>query len=137
MAVDNNPVEKIGSRTAFLLPNTGGAGRTHEPHLHICVTAPDKDGKVLCVPVGSYEDGMDNTCLLNKGDHDYVNKPSMIYYGHAKIMQASTIVQKINGKKYEHWEDVKQEVFARITKGVLSSGHIKPVHRNYARLQWN
>lgn len=137
MPLDNNPVEKIGPRTAFLLPDTGGSGRAYEPHLHICVTAPDKEGNVPCVPVGSYEDGMDKTCLLNKGDHDYLGKPSMIYYGHAKVMRAATIVEKINSKQYEHWEDVKQEVFSRITKGVLSSSHIKPAHRNYARLQWS
>lgn len=137
MPKSDDPVAKIGQRTAFLLPNTGGIGREHEPHLHIVVTAPDKDGNVLCVPVGSYEDGMDPTCLLKQGDHDYLTKDSMIYYGHAKVMKAETIIEMINDKKYEHWEDIKQDVFSKITKGVLTSPHIKPARRNYARMQWS
>ena len=137
MGINNNAIDKIGPRTAFLLPNTGGVGREHEHHLHVCVTEPDKDGNVLCVPIGSHHDGMDTTCILNKGDHDYVVKKSIVYYGHAKIQSSTSIIQNIISKKYEHWEDIKTDVFARITRGLLSSSFTKPKIKNYARLAWN
>lgn len=137
MAIDNKAIDNIGPRTAFLLPNTGGIGREHEPHLHVCVTAPDKDGNVLCVPIGSHQEGMDTTCILDKGDHDYITRKSIVYYGHAKIKKSKLIIDNINSKNYEHWEDVKQDVFSRVTKGVLSSTHMKPALRSYARLQWS
>ncbi len=72
----------------FLLPKSSN----ETEHLWIVVAEIDAAaGKAICVSVTTQRNYSDSTCVLNAGDHPFVNRPSVIFYQDAREMDLALV----------------------------------------------
>ena len=132
----SSKLKAIGARQAFILPDTGSEADRGRPHLQICLTDPCEKGDILCVSVGTYESGMDKTCLLKAGDHSYIVHLSTIYYGTPRKMPAAATLKRINDGELTEQGLISEPIFLRVCKGMLTSDFRVPTVEEYAKAQW-
>ena len=103
----------------------------HNEHLHIImndpVDYPRKGGPtVLLVNFCSFEaNGLcDSTCLLNIGDHPFINHATFIAYEHAKLQLSQPLVAAIDAKRIRPHDPVSDRVYQRILDGLKRSSRV-------------
>lgn len=104
------------------------------PHLFILLTDPVGASKsVLALPVSSYDgDGTDDeACKLFPGDHDFINKKSLVRYRRARIEAAQTLVNGAKDGAFKPMHCLKTDVFARVCHGVSTSMFVRPHIRKF------
>jgi hypothetical protein len=69
-----------------------GAGYTFVcEHLWIVVSDQNSDGEVLVVNVTSLRDSSDDTCILDPGEHPFIDHQSVINFRKAQVWRAQRI----------------------------------------------
>lgn len=104
------------------------------PHLFVVMNGPCKDGNCLLVMVSTIKPDQryDDTCVLNAGDHAYINRPSYLVYRSAETMRAAHITKMVGLKYYEERDDMESKVFQRIVEGLFASEDTRGRIINYA-----
>jgi hypothetical protein len=75
----------LKSGDTFLMPAPGISNKT--PHLWIVLTDPkSEDPTVVIVSITTLRHGADQTMILGKGDHPFINRPSSVFYGDALLV---------------------------------------------------
>ncbi len=93
-------------------------------HLFIAI-ALTSSRKYLCVNVTSYSSNSDTSCVLNLGDHNFIKHKSVINYGDAREIEATTIANLINSDSCTSKGTVSTSVLSRIQQGGLKSPRLK------------
>lgn len=73
------------------------------------------------VNISSYYDGCDDTCLLNVGDHRFVNRLSYVFYAEAIIRKATSIQNGFDQGILKPQPDLADDLFSRVTAGITVS----------------
>ena len=97
-------------------------------HLHIVCNDPihcprfGREG-VLLVNVTSIDPLVphDSTCVLNVGDHPFIQHPSYIFYRRAEVHGVLTVANKIADNEYRYGHDIADHVFQRVLQGFRQS----------------
>ena len=118
-------------RAALWIPGTGPAHDLERGHLFILLTDLGPDGMVLTVPVCSLVHGHDNTCLLGKGDHPSVHRPSFIAYYQLNLFRAEVLeTQEQKGIIFARGL-LDEKLFALVCAGVEDSRQAPPKFKKY------
>ncbi|MET4103987.1 hypothetical protein ABIE58_003435 [Roseovarius sp. MBR-78] len=110
------------------------SGPRHNPdimHLQVVCNDTCALGLNLLVPISSFFDGCDDTCLLDTGDHKSVLHLSYVFYANAKIFRASQIDKGLEIKFLFPKPDLAEAVFQRIEQGICVSPDTPPNVRKY------
>lgn len=91
------------------------------PHLFIICNDTCELGANLMVNISSCYDGCDDTCLLNVGDHCFVDRLSYIFYAEAIIYKATSIQNGFDKGILKPQPDLADDVFARVVAGITVS----------------
>jgi hypothetical protein len=105
------------------------------PHLWIVATEPlAQNGEAIMVNATSLRSHSDTTLVLNRGDHPFIVKPSVISFGDSFIADVRLVA---NGIDYGHWPQHKRcsdSLIERIQAGILASrwtpGKVKAFYRD-------
>ena len=113
----------------FLVPS--GPGK----HLYIIMNAACADGMHIMYSVSSIKDGQayDDTCMFKGGEHEFIVRPSYVYYRNPEQRSATTIVLCVERGLYVPKADLAQEHFDRIRAGIAKSPFTKPWAEKYCR----
>ena len=89
-------------------------------HLFVILTAKCDEGQHLLVNFSSIYEGAfhDDSCVVNEGEHPFINRSSYIVYRQARIDKATHLI-----KCFKPREPVSDELFKRICAGLLLSRH--------------
>ena len=68
----------------------------------------------------------DSTCILNIGDHPFVQHPSFVYYKKADIFGSVTVSQQIAAGDIRTHAPTNDQTFERILAGFGISPHVIP-----------
>lgn len=74
---------------------------------------------------------IDNTCVLNVGDHPFVKHPSYIFYQRAEILGADTVTRQVISGDIRTHEPCSEKTFLRILNGFTASPYTTPNILNY------
>lgn len=78
------------SGDTFLMPAPGISSST--PHLWIVVSDPiEEDQTVIIVSITTLRYGAEQTGVLRKGEHPFIVKDSSVFYGDARLVDASDL----------------------------------------------
>ena len=78
------------------------AGPQGSLHLWIIATEPVNDRAVI-VSVTTLRHNVDQTVVLQKGDHPFVNHQSAVFFGDSKIVNATMLAEQVaNGSVSNH-----------------------------------
>lgn len=92
-------------------------------HLWIAVTEPDSSGQIVIVSVTTLRNGIDQTVTLQPGDHPFVNHPSVVYFGDAKIVPQQSLEGWLAASVARPHAPCSLELLALIRAGVSASEH--------------
>ena len=91
-------------------------------HLWIVVTAPASgNGKIVMVNVTSHRAGSDEACVLQDGDHPFIQHQSTIAYQHAQIADAAALDMFVAKGYLQMRARVTGGLLHRIQNGALAS----------------
>ena len=74
----------------------------------------------------------DNTCVLDNGDHPFINHPSYILYRTAETVREPHIKKMIGKKYYIPREDFEEATFSKIALGIFNSDETRGTMLRYA-----
>lgn len=93
-----------------------------DPHLWVILTLPFSDPqKIVMVMLTSKRDYSDTTVVLNKGDHPFIIRPTVILYSSANLFKTDELIKDIKlniARPREHFNEL---VLEKIKKGLLTS----------------
>jgi hypothetical protein len=104
------------------------------PHLWAVMNDACKDGLCMLVMISSIKAGRsyDNTCVLQQGDHPFIDHDSYVVYRLAYTSRADHIGNMVDKKIYIPKEDWDVHVFNRIAAGIYQSDQISRGMEKYA-----
>ncbi len=111
-------------RATLLIPN-----EPHPHHLNILLTDGYKWGEskhTLVVSISTLRKNSDKTCLLYKGDHEFIKHNSFVRYKSCKIIEVKKLEEGIKRNIFIGKHSIKEDIFARIVKGLLESPQTPP-----------
>tara|TARA_R110001606_G_scaffold122144_4_gene254929 strand:- start:339 stop:764 length:426 start_codon:yes stop_codon:yes gene_type:complete len=106
-----------------ILATTPIAQDQTKKHLLIVVTDPVNipPWKIVTVPINTFYESSDSTCILNQGDHPFIRHKSFINYKETRIIDIEKIRNGISKKVFSSHHDVDQEIFTQICNGFEQS----------------
>ena len=107
-----------GLGDSFMLPKPG-----HDTeHLWVLLTSPHPQTReAIMVNVTTQRPHSDTTTILNAGDHPFVQKPSVIFYADARIVDTRLLDAALQRGAYRGHATFSAEVIVRMQAGVSVS----------------
>lgn len=123
----------VKRKVTILKPTDYGKSENGYFHLYFVLTDPffngetGQDNCVLSVSCSSIKEGRqyDKSCVIKKGEHEFIKKDSFIFYHHLRVDSAAEIQNGINNGKFIVKEVLNDELYFRILNGVLKSPNIE------------
>ncbi|ELC7456576.1 hypothetical protein RJ219_002002 [Enterobacter hormaechei] len=104
-------------------------------HLHVICNDPvyypvNDCYCILVVNVSSIKPGVphDDACVLNPGDHRFIQHPSYIVYAEAVIWRVDNVARKHAAGEITAHDDMPEAAFERVLSGFDISEQAKPKH---------
>jgi hypothetical protein len=98
-------------------------------HLWIIISdlTQDKD-RVVIVNVSTWRDKAlmlnDESCIIEKGEHSFIQKKSYIFYKEAKVTSENSLQNGLNGGALIPYEDCSIQLLERILAGTMQTTHL-------------
>jgi hypothetical protein len=92
------------------------------PHLWILITEPSEDTHLgVFVSVTSLRGNKDQTVALRPGDHPYIVKDSVVYFGDSRLLDTTLIEADIASGAVQRLEPCSASLLRLLQSGVLCS----------------
>ena len=102
-------------------------------HLHIIISDPDIDKNVMVVNVTTWhETGReDESCILNCGDHPFIQHKSYITYHYAREINCVKLLAEKFRQTIVFKEDINPSLLKRIQNGAKTSKRLPVKFKKY------
>lgn len=117
------------------IPNTGPANDPSRGHVFVILTNTCADGKNLLVPVCTRRTKFDSTCLLGKGDHEFIKEPSFVFYAGLQTREAAVLKKQADDDIITYKGILDKKLFALVCAGVEQSRFSPPKFVHYFNAQ--
>lgn len=92
------------------------------PHLWILITEPSAETHLgVFVSVTALRGGKDQTVVLRPGDHPYIAKDSVVYYGDARLLDTTRIDADLAAGTVQSQEPCSARLLRLLQDGALAS----------------
>lgn len=120
-----------GLGDSFMLPKPG----QETEHLWVLITNPDPaTHEAIMVNVTTQRPHSDTTTILNAGDHPFVQKPSVIFFADARMVDTRLLDAAVRRGAYNAHAAFQTRVILKIQSGLLASMFTpKKIKTAYAR----
>ena len=120
--------------STLLIPSGPKDGHKHLFVVMITPTGVDGYGKepmALMACVTSVKEGVtnDDTCVLNNGDHPFIEHSSFIDYRFTRLEKAKFVETKVQSGEFIEKEPCSPDLIKRIIQGALKSRRINREHK--------
>ncbi len=107
-----------GLGDSFMLPKPG----QDTEHLWVLITQPNpQTHAAIMVNVTTQRPHSDTTTILNEEDHPFVQKPSVIFYADARMVEARLLDQSLASGAFRTHATFQAVVLKKIQDGVMKS----------------
>jgi hypothetical protein len=70
-------------------------------------------------------------CILNPGEHEYIEKPSAVRYFSPKLWNPQQLVEKIKDGTFEQYPDASEALLEKIVAGAYISEDLDPCYLEF------
>ncbi|MEE9259942.1 MAG: hypothetical protein V3U40_02375 [Candidatus Scalindua sediminis] len=98
-------------------------------HLYIIISIVDT--KALLVNVTTKKASSDVSCVLQVGDHDFINRESVINYGEAIIAEIDNLKEALRKREIKPKNPVTEDLLIKILKGARNSKAFRQGYLKY------
>ena len=107
-----------GLGDSYMLPKPG----QETEHLWVLITNPDPaTHEAIMVNVTTQRPHSDTTTILNVGDHPFVQKPSVVFFADARMVDTRLLDAAVRRGAYNAHAAFQASVILRIQAGLLAS----------------
>ncbi len=97
---------------------------TTPPHLWIVCSNPNANGDVVIVNLTKLHAGtIDDTCVLQRGDHPFVSTDTAVRYQSADVKPVRELEAKIQKGDCKHHQPASDQLMTRIREGAVASDY--------------
>ena len=116
---------------SWMLPKPG----QETEHLWVLITRPDPASReAIMVNVTTQRPHSDNTTVLNRGDHPFIQRPSVVLYADARTVDARLLDQAVASGSFRAHTAFSDPVLGRIQAGLQTSPFTpKKIKDSYAK----
>jgi hypothetical protein len=93
-------------------------------HLWVVVSDSRADPTQVVIANMTTDRGIDRSCILNPGDHPFVNRPTCIRYDMARIVTNAELERHVSSNAIRLQDPVSADVLERIRQGAATTDHI-------------
>lgn len=111
---------------SFLMHGTGGAGNPDGAHLMVCLAVDRTKDTAVVVPITTRHELSDVSCVLDVGDHPFINRESCASYDFARELCLSETEEKIGKRQLRLRDPVSDAVLKRLQVGLVLSDETAP-----------
>lgn len=102
------------------------------PHLWVILTKPDKvSSEIVIVNLTTKRDYSDTTVVLKKGDHPFVNHPTVINFADARLVKIDVLKKAVESGRFRANKPFVPSVLKIIQEGLIKSPHTPKKIKNY------
>jgi hypothetical protein len=115
----------------WMLPKPG----QETEHLWVLITRPDPaSSEAIMVNVTTQRPHSDTTTVLNRGDHPFIQRPSVVLYADARTVDTRLLDQAVAAGSFRSHGAFSALVLGRIQAGVRTSPFTpKKIKESFAR----
>ncbi|MCE0483108.1 MAG: hypothetical protein LV479_02595 [Methylacidiphilales bacterium] len=116
---------------SWMLPKPG----QETEHLWVLITRPDPASReAIMVNVTTQRPHSDNTTVLNRGDHPFIQRPSVVLYADARMVDTRLLDQAVASGSFRAHTPFSGPVLERIQAGLQTSPFTpKKIKDSYAK----
>jgi len=103
---------------SFMLPKQG---QDTEPLWVLITKSNPASGEAIMVNITTQRPHSDSTTILQRGDHPFIQKPSVVFYADARLVPVSLLDKAIQSGSYWSHAPLEANVLARIQAGITQS----------------
>jgi hypothetical protein len=70
-------------------------------------------------------------CILNPGEHEYIEKPSAVRYFSPKLWDPQQLAAKIKDGTFEQYQDASEALLEKIVAGARKSEDLDPYYLEF------
>jgi hypothetical protein len=89
-----------------------------KPHLHVVISDPDENDRIVLVSVTTERAKSDTTTRLEAGIHPFINDPSVIAYNYSKMMSCGQLKSLIETGEAIPKADASEIIVHRARSGM-------------------
>ena len=93
-------------------------------HLWVVVSEPATDPAHVVIVNMTTDRGIDRSCILNAGDHPFVDHPTCMRYDMARIVTNAALERHVSSYAIRLHERVSADVLERIRQGAAATDQI-------------
>jgi hypothetical protein len=110
------------SGDTFLMPAPGFSTKT--PHLWMVVNDPcDEDKTVIIVSITTLRHGVDQTVILQKREHPFLQWPSVVFYADARLIDIRDLDDKLAAGQLQAHQPCSKGLLDNVKAGISASDH--------------
>ncbi len=100
-------------------------------HLYVVVIIVNNNDEAILVNITTKKENSDISCILNIGDHDFIDRESVINYKEAIKPKIEFLKANIQNNKIFPHKPVSADLLKRIQDGAVNSKHMKLQYKKY------
>jgi hypothetical protein len=94
-------------------------------HLWVVISDPEQDpDRVVIVNLTTLRSGVDESCIVRRGEHGFVSRDSVVNYAESRITRAEDLERLVQGGQLSPSADASENLLRRITEGLDRSKRI-------------
>ncbi len=106
-------------------------------HLWLVLTDPHGNPpEIVAVMVRTPKTFTDETCILNVGDHPFIEHKSSVHYSTAQRFRVAAILKRAKDGHCDLREDMPRKLLARVRSGLRESVYTVNAVRDYCVGHW-
>lgn len=108
------------SGETFLMPAPGIS--SHTPHLWIVLTDPNAGNQtVVIVSITTLRHGAEQTMILGKGEHPFIDRDSSVCYVDARLVDANDLDNKLKIGQVKPHAPCSEKMLENVRAGIQAS----------------
>lgn len=108
------------SGDTFLMPAPGISSST--PHLWIVASDPiEEDQTVIIISITTLRYGAEQTVVLRKGEHPFIDRDSSVFYGDARLVDATDLDARVKAGQIKVHAPCPPKTLEAVRAGILAS----------------
>lgn len=103
------------------------------PHLWIVITEPNDRAECLIVSITTLRYDKDQTVILNRADHPFIEKPSVVYYQDIQLTTTAKIEAQLRCGIAAPMDNCSGDLLQIVQQGLCASQYTAPKHLRFYR----
>ncbi len=98
------------------------ADKEIDNHLWVLISkVPAEDGRVMVVNFSTWNETSDNSCILEMGDHTFIQHKTCVMYEYARLYALEALERAVDNHDLVAFDPIDQDLLFRVWDGAFAT----------------